>query len=1461
MIRLIFRNISLSVLLISSLHNISSAANYYWRAAPADNLFTNVGNWETSPGGGLSPSLAPGVNDDVFFPVNSTITTINLNSGNCRDFAVTAVAPANFLFTGILTAINGSLNCPNGNATFNFGGVQNFIGTGTHTINMGTSAIRLNGFMTFSNGSGTGSYSLSGPLNTNGILTFNSQNFNTNGFPLSAYQIIISGNTSKTINLSNSPITINKQGSFGSIQFLSAHTTTTYSMTGTHITINDSTTTNKSALLINPGVQITFDTLTINKTVTSSNSSSITVLGSSITPAIISMNVLRLNIANLALGANSFDNTSSGIAECVLNIDNLIFMRRSTITADRKFTLNVDAITESPVCQGQSSIVSVGFSPIFLNTSSPLVTSNIAFYGIAFGGGGITTSSSNDLGNNTGTVTWGAGITGINYWWVGGNGNWNDPTEWSIVGSGGAPQSSAGCIPAISDNVIFDINSFSGSQNVSINDGDAYCSNISWSGINQGFLAGGTLLNGDIFLGNLFIAGNADFSGARGIEANLFYVGNGSNTITSGSFFTYTSPAIKIMGTGTHTLSDNLTASSSISYLQHTAGTFNTAGFNVDVANFCSRSFPEVVTNLRTLTVTNSQINIRDIISSVVSGRRHIDLSFLSSLNAANSDFRIHSSDVSANFFITKGNASATVLASANFYNITFTATSGNPIFFTSSIGGASYTVNFNDVSFASNGNIVCASGSLITHNVNNYNFVSGATYSFSHFSGSGPTFNVLGNINHVVSGCQELVRIQSRLFGTRAFINKAVGPFNVDGAIVADINSSGVTMNITNGVDAGNNLNVSIAAATSRTMYWVNDAGNWSDGIGHWSIGVSGGNPAITNPLGCIPRIVDDVVFDNNSFSSSGQTVTLNVDGNCRNMLWTSTAGSDAPIFAGAMSRNLNIYGSLELGAGMTSTFTGRIYMQGTSIAAFYQSIDMNSVSTNGSIWMSGGGRYDLVDSVRIITADQGIRLERGNFVTNGNRIYAGAIALDVSGTNAADISNSFIRLFSVGNAGIISSATYSAFHNSPGIWNAAGSTIQIDASTMTISNLLPVSYGSVIMNSTSTSGISGSSSQAITFDNVHWLQTPSIASGGSRMDGVFIMDTLSYPISSLNTFQTGGSRSYTINDTLIAFGTPCNPTFLRSASPGSAALLSSGSCNFDFNFVNLRDITATTCSAAQNRSIGTDEGGNTNWTITSIPGLTKLGNDTAIVCGGPMIALDAIGFGTIPGILYAWNTGSSSRTINVNAADTYSIVVTYGVGCTVSDSIIVSCSSILPLSVLHLNGHLTNSIVELEWQTLSQQNLSQFMIERSGNGINFEVIGTKKALGNSSTITHYKLQDNLPLIGRNLYRIKQLDFEGRSAYSNTISIDCNKENTNPISIRPNPAVNEFEIKFGQKGFYKIALINKLGQLVWAQDIEVTDATNARKFSRGNWPTGLYILHIQSADNHIAHTIKLSIL
>jgi hypothetical protein len=1251
------------------------AANYYWRAVATDLLFTNINNWETSPGGGLSPAVAPGTGDDVYFPVASNKNTnINFNGGNCRDFHVTAGSPATFSFTGSLTCL-GNFDL-NGRATFN-GVTINFMGAGSQTIQTGTSAsIFLGGSAMYFKGLSTGTYTLLGPLNGAGYFGINfgdgsnpalGQGFNANGFDITGQYISTTGNSTKTLNFSNSRISLNYlvNGPACGVAFAAPSATTTYAMTGTRIIISQNIGTNILPYIqLLPNVQVSFDSLIFTAT------SPAFAYGANFdmrNNTQLTVNVLKLDVPRVSVGNPSDFGPDPNIYN--ITASQLIYAQPNIMHVYGVPTFSVGAITEAPGCAGQSAILyegGTGATSLNFNTTAALTTGTIGFYGVNFGGSGLTTSTSNDLGLNSGSVTWGSAITGISYWWVGGTGNWNDPTKWSIIGSGGAPQLATGCLPSLQDNVFFDANSFTGSQTVTIPAGtDAYCKNIDWSaGSNQGLLASTATAS------NLMVNGNADFTKARGVNTPLVFIGSGSQTITSGGFFTYGSTSVRLRGLGTYSLTDNFVGNASNTAFLHQAGTFNTAGFTLDVAAFRSRSLPASAGNMRTLTITGSEVDIRyDQGSSAASYT--IDVSFMSALNAVNSHIKLYTPVSPPALIITKTVVGAPSISSADLYNVSFM----------SSVKGvlrSYYTTSYNDVSFA-NSCDVQSNGS--TNTVNNYNLTSGYTYSFQ----AGNTFNVTTGINVLSTPCADLPIIQSLSAGTKANIKKVTAPFTVNSAYVKDINATGATMVVSSGVDGGNNTNVTIGASTGRIMYWVGNAGNWSDGANHWSIGVSGGNPAITNPSGCVPRIIDSVVFDNNSFSLANQTVTLDIDGNCKGMMWTSAAGANTPIFAGASTRSLNNYGCLELGSGMAaSTYNGAINMWGSGTGVNNNYIKMNGVVTNSNIVLLGGGRYDLLDSIHINYNNPSaftIVLTKGNFITHGNKIYAGTMNLNVANGNSADISNSTFDLFgSTGNV------VYSASHNATGgsTWNASGSTIITHLNQVSINNAIPITYGNLIYQSLTNSSvptITGSTTNRITFKKVYWQNT--IAGFVTTMNGVFTMDTLQFSPFNINTLVPGGSREYVVNDTLIAYGTPCNPTYIRSYTLGTPAIIKRTTCNTDLNFVNLRDITFGTCTAAQNKVIGNDEGGNSNVTITSIAGLTSLGNDTAILCKYTPLTIGATGFGNIPGMTYLWGDGETTQFINADSTNNYSILVTYAAGCTVSDSRTVTVNPLPPVAL----------------------------------------------------------------------------------------------------------------------------------------------------------------------------------
>jgi Reeler domain len=84
-------------------------------------------------------------------------------------------------------------------------------------------------------------------------------------------------------------------------------------------------------------------------------------------------------------------------------------------------------------------------------------------------------------------------------------------------------------------------------------------------------------------------------------------------------------------------------------------------------------------------------------------------------------------------------------------------------------------------------------------------------------------------------------------------------------------------------------------------------------------------------------------------------------------------------------------------------------------------------------------------------------------------------------------------------------------------------------------------------------------------------------------------------------------------------------------------------------------------------------------------------------------------------------------------------------------------------------------NFTVQLQWETAQEQNSDVFVIERSADGQNFTAIDRVPAAGNSILPRRYQYTDKAPPVtanARTLYRLKQLDKDGRSAYSALVAV-----------------------------------------------------------------------------------------
>jgi hypothetical protein len=94
------------------------------------------------------------------------------------------------------------------------------------------------------------------------------------------------------------------------------------------------------------------------------------------------------------------------------------------------------------------------------------------------------------------------------------------------------------------------------------------------------------------------------------------------------------------------------------------------------------------------------------------------------------------------------------------------------------------------------------------------------------------------------------------------------------------------------------------------------------------------------------------------------------------------------------------------------------------------------------------------------------------------------------------------------------------------------------------------------------------------------------------------------------------------------------------------------------------------------------------------------------------------------------------------------------------------------LPVTLRGFSVYKQNQSARLQWQTASEQNSKEFIIERSNDGTIYNAIGAVAAAGNSQYVRQYAYTDEHPETGNNYYRLKQVDIDGKFSYSPVVRV-----------------------------------------------------------------------------------------
>src|SRR5690554_3382159 len=1205
--------------------SISFAQDYYWVGGSGN--WSDITHWATTSGGTTIHAVVPGPNDNVIFDANSGFTTGNNTvtidvTANCHDMTWVGAQATPVITGGATNPLNvyGSWTLQ-ANMSYRVRKTNFRSSSLGETLTTNGTIINLSGTNSGVEFDGTGSWTFmddyedSGNLGLmvliQGTLITNGNNLNINGFQSQ-------GSGVRHLDLGSSEITIRTSGSYS------------WYYQGSNHTIDAGTSHIKLVEALNStGVNTGFRGALNHAYHHVTYSNPLSTVGHFNGPVFVEKLTFMGN-ATIVSSSNT--------------IDTLILSagKKYAFGGGQTQTIGSYLSANSPLCSGLIEMVSatagsatLQFSPGSVANINNTLIENIA----ATGNVPVTANNSFDLGGNTNFIF--PPATDQTLYWVGGSGDWNDASHWSLVNDGVYP-AVGGCVPTPADDVVFNVNSgFTSGNNVVTLDGAGhYCHDMTWNGaLNTPEIIGavGNPLN---VYGSWTLQANMSY---RVQKTNFRSSSLGETLTTNGTIINLSAvnSGVEFDGTGSWMFMDDYEDSGSYCLMVLIQGTLITNGNNLNINGFQSQG-----SGVRHLDLGSSEITIRTSGGSYswfYQGSNHTIDAGTSHINLVGA---LNSTGVNTGFRGALNHA---------YHHVTYS----NPL---STVGRFSGPVFVEKLTFMGNATIVSSSNTIDTLILS-----AGKKYAF----GGGQTQTIGSYLSANSPLCSGLIEMVSATAGSATLQFSPGSVANINNTLIENIAATGnVPVTANNSFDLGRNTNFIFPPATGQTLYWVGGSGDWND-ASHWSLVNDGVYPAVG---GCVPTPADDVVFNVNSgFTSGNNVVTLDGAGHyCHDMTWVGAQAT--PVITGGATNPLNVYGSWTLQANMSY----RVQKTNFRSSSLGETLTTNGTiinlsATNSGVEFDGTGSWMFMDDYEDSGNSGRMVLIRGTLITNGNNLNINGFQSQGSGVRHLDLGSSEIT--------IRTSGSYS--------WNLIGTNATLDAGTSHI-NLVGA------LNSISTNnGFRGALNHVyhhVTYSNP--LSTVGHFNGPVFVEKLTFMGNATI-VSSSNTIDTlilsagknyafGAGYTQTINERLYASGNPCFVLFMSSTISGSPAYLNVLGGGLDFNYTNVRDIDASgSYGTLEMGPQSTDAGNNININFAPYDPDAEIegfGDHLDLPCPLTPFTIYTDGFYPNPSTEFLWGDGSTADTLHITSFGTYTITVNYGEGCVVQDTLHVRPFYITP-------------------------------------------------------------------------------------------------------------------------------------------------------------------------------------
>jgi len=186
------------------------------------------------------------------------------------------------------------------------------------------------------------------------------------------------------------------------------------------------------------------------------------------------------------------------------------------------------------------------------------------------------------------------------------------------------------------------------------------------------------------------------------------------------------------------------------------------------------------------------------------------------------------------------------------------------------------------------------------------------------------------------------------------------------------------------------------------------------------------------------------------------------------------------------------------------------------------------------------------------------------------------------------------------------------------------------------------------------------------------------------------------------------------------------------------------------------------------------------------------------------------------------------------------------------------------LPVELTSFEATLSKGEAHLVWQTASETRNARFEVQRRGRSRpKWRIVGSVEGGGTTSETRIYRFTDeDLPYEGERLkYRLRQVDTDGSTNLSQTVSVKRGAGEIELLGTHPNPARSQATIRYSlpKEQEATLRIYDVLGQQVRTVVRTTQSGRHKRQVDLSGLPSGTYFLRLQAGGT--TKTRKLTIV